>query len=212
MGIDQGRMRRLAQGIVALVVFSSAALHAQPVITQNPQSENVPPGSLVTLSVAASGTEPLEYRWEHNGRLMRQRGSTLRFIASRRRAGTYGVLVRDALGQIRRSAPATIVVDIPPVIVSQPQSTTVREHETAVFRVRLANVGPGTFMVWHNDNPLEGSHQIPDGLGFDVHQPTLSIPDCNNNDSYNGVYWLAVTNGTAGTISRKVTLTVLPAQ
>jgi hypothetical protein len=200
--------RILGIALVSLTLLG----RAQPFITQQPEEQSAPVGTLVTLSVGARGTEPLLYRWERNGHLIAQRGPTIQFTANGRHAGNYVAVVRDALGMVSRSAPAKVTAIKAPVIVMQPQSTSVREHETATFRCSVQNVGPDTFMVWHNDNPLEGSHQIPDGLGFEVHKPTLAIPDCNNNQSYNGVYWLAVTNGNVGTVSRKVTLTVLPAQ
>lgn len=195
--------------LVAVMGFSWLS-HAQPVITQNPQSATVPPGSLVSISVSAAGAAPLNYRWMFNDRELRARGPTLRFIAGRYREGVYRAIVSDAEGGQSVSAPAEVKVRRRPVILLQPRSTSVREGGTAVFQVALNNSGPYTTIVWHNDNPLEGSHEIPDGLGFDVHSPRLAIPDCLNADNYNGLYWLAVTNEAGGTVSRKVRLTVVP--
>jgi hypothetical protein len=198
-------------------------LHGQPVIVQNPQSETVVAGQRVFLSVAAQGVGPLRYRWQFNGRNVPILGRTLRFIASQRRTGVYQVVVRDRMGQVSVSAPAFVEVEprsTPPppppaaspprpVILIQPQNVTVQEHGTAVFQVTLNNSGPYTRIVWHNDNPLEGPHEIPDGLGFNVHSPRLEIPNCLNADNYNGVYWIAVTNAAGGTVSSKARLTVV---
>jgi hypothetical protein len=198
--------------IVAVVALSLSPLtHAQPVITQSPQSATVPPGSLVTMSVGAAGAAPLRFRWILNDRELRSRAPTLRFVAGRMREGVYRAVVTDAEGRQTVSAPAEVKVRRRPVILAQPRSTSVREYGTAVFQAVLNNSGPYTTIVWHNDNPLEGSHQIPDGLGFDVRSPRLEIPDCLNADNYNGLYWLAVTNEAGGTVSRKVRLTVIPA-
>ena len=194
----------------ALIIGFSTFGGAQPVITQNPQSVTAPPGKLVSISVSAAGAAPLEYRWIFNDRELAARGPNLRFISSRKRQGTYRAIIRDVNGGQSVSAPADLVVGRRPVILIQPRSTSVREFGTAVFQARLNNSGPYTSIVWHNDNPLEGSHQIPDGLGFDVHSPRLEIPNCLNADNYNGLYWLAVTNETGGTVSRKVRLTVIP--
>jgi len=139
------------------------------------------------------------------------RGSTLRFVAGPLRQGTYRAIVRDASGRQSVSSPAELKIQRRPKIVIQPRSTSVREFSTGVFQAQLNSSGPYTTIVWHNDNPLEGSHQIPDGLGFDVHSPRLAIPNCLNADNYNGLYWLAVTNEAGGTVSRKVRLTVIPA-
>jgi len=196
---------------LAAALALELAAQAQPVITENPQSATVAPGTLVAISVAANGATPLEYRWQLNDRELLFRGPTLRFVAGSLRQGTYRAIVRDASGQQSVSAPAELKVRRLPRIVIQPRSTSVREYATAVFQVKLNNSGPNTTIVWHNDNPLEGSHEIPDGLGFDVRSPRLAIPNCLNADNYNGLYWLAVTNEAGGTVSRKVRLTVIPA-
>ena len=183
----------------------------QPVITQNPESETVAPGTLVVMSVAAQGTAPLDYRWQRNDRDLAARGPTLRFIAGRVREGTYRAIVTDGVGRQTVSASAEVKIQKKPKIVIQPRSTSVPEHGTAVFEVLLNDSGPYTTIVWHNSNPLEGSHIIPDGLGFNVHSTRLEIPNCLNADNYNGLYWIAVTNAAGGKVSRKVRLTVIPA-
>jgi hypothetical protein len=163
------------------------------------------------MSVAAQGAAPLEYRWQRNDRELATRGSTLRFVAGRVREGTYRAIVFDGTGQQAISDPAEVKIQRRPKIRLQPRSISVPEHGTAVFSVELNDSGPYTSIVWHNSNPLEGSHAIPDGLGFDVHGPRLEIPNCLNAENYNGIYWLAVTNAAGGKISRKVRLTVIPA-
>jgi hypothetical protein len=194
----------------ALMCWTVAG-HAQPVILQNPESETVAPGALVVMSVAAQGTAPLDYRWQCNDRYLTLRGSTIRFVAGTRKEGIYRAIVLDGTGNQVVSAPAELKIQKRPKIRIQPRSTVVQEHGTAVFEVQLNDSGPYTSIVWHNSNPLEGSHAIPDGLGFDVHSPRLAIPNCLNADNYNGLYWIAVTNAAGGKISRKVRLTVIPA-
>ena len=209
-------------GVALLLIISTFLSHAQPFIIQEPQSETVFNGQVVSLSVAAQGTTHLRFYWQFNGRTLPIRGRTLRFRATSRRAGTYQAIVRDTRGRVTFSAPAVIEVQsiatTPPrggrslpVIVVHPPDVTVQEHATAVFAVTLNNSGPYTTIIWHNDNPLEGSHQIPDGIGLDVHNPRLQIFNCLNADNYNGLYWLAVTNAAGGTVSRKARLTVIPA-
>ena len=209
---------RRTHGVAFVLLVSAIVLHAQPVIIQNPESEEVVAGQYVKISVAADGVKPLRYYWQFNGRRLPIIGRTLRFVATRRRAGTYQAIVRDARGNKTMSAPATLAVQprTPPTsgqprpaIVVQPSDVTVHEHGTAVFQVTLNNSGPYTTIVWHNDNPLEGSHQIPDGIGLNVHSTRLVIPNCLNADNFNGLYWIAVTNASGGTVSRKARLTVV---
>lgn len=207
-----GRCRVLSTVLAFNFVFACImGVRAQPVITQNPESETVAPGSLVVMSVAARGAAPLDYRWQQNDRELAIRGPILRFVAGRVREGTYRAVVFDGAGRPTVSAPAQVKIQRRPKILVQPRSTSVPEHGTAVFTVQLNDSGPYTSIVWHNSNPLEGSHAIPDGLGFDVHSPRLAIPNSLNADNYNGLYWLAVTNAAGGKISRKVRLTVIPA-
>jgi hypothetical protein len=209
--------------IGAALIFMTLPIriHAQLVIVENPQSESVIAGNPVSFSVSAQGTTRLRYRWQFNGRTLPVVGRTLRFVATRRRAGTYQAIVRDAAGNIGVSRPAILDVQPrptvqpgpgiqPPIILVQPQNVSVAEHGTAVFQVVLNKSAPYTTIVWHNSNPLEGSHQIPDGIGLNVHGTRLEIPNCLDADNYNGLYWIAVTNAAGGTVSVKARLTVIP--
>src|SRR5205085_3121486 len=120
-------------------------------------------------------------------------------------------IVMDGQGEQAMSAPAELRLQRRPRILVQPRNAFVVEHGTAVFDVELDDRGPYTTIVWHNKNPLEGSHAIPDGLGFNVHSPRLEIPNCLNADNYNGVYWLEDTHAAGGRISRKAKVNVIPA-
>lgn len=191
-------------------VLCGANAWAQPVITQQPESLVRLSGSYTHFTVAADGAQPLEYQWHFNGQeISGARGPTLHLTAAPGLAGTYQVVVRDLTGQQRASAPAELQVKPRPRIVVQPRSTIVQEDGTAVFEVQLNDSGPYTKIVWHNSNPLEGPHEIPDGLGFDVHSTRLEIPDCLNAPNYNGIYWITVENEVGRTASRKVRLKVV---
>src|SRR3954469_18089661 len=106
------RVLRLVS-IFAAAMFMTSLTHAQPSFIQNPQSETVPAGQRVSITVAAEGQSRLHYYWRFNGRKLPVRGHTLRFKATLRRAGTYEAMVRDAHGQVAISAPAIIDVQPP---------------------------------------------------------------------------------------------------
>ena len=183
---------------------------AQPTIIEEPQSRIVAPGAAVAFHVNAAGIPPLYYQWQFNGDdIPRATAKMLSFQATPARAGIYSAVVRDASGNSSRSGFAMLEVQPRPTAVAQPKNVVVGEHGTAVFEVRLNDSGPYSTIVWHNSNRLEGSHIIPDGLGFDVHGTRLEIPDCQDNDFYNGVYWLSVTNAVGGTVSQRAKLTVV---
>jgi hypothetical protein len=96
-----------------------------------------------------------------------------------------------------------------PRILAQPRNTVVGEHDTAVFETVLNDSAPYSRIIWHNSNPLEGPHEIPSTIGIVVDEPRMEIENCLNNQSYNGKYWIAVTNSAGGTKSIKARLTVV---
>jgi len=199
----------IGRGVLLFAAGIAFQVQGQPAITQNPQDRAAAYGSAVSFSVAAQGTGPLHYQWQFNGDdLPRATGRTLSFLATPTRAGTYAVRVTDASGA-QSSAPAHLLVQRRPAVTLQPKNTVVGVHGTAVFETTLNDSGPYTRIIWHNANPLEGSHEIPPNIGFVVDQPTLRITDCQNTDSYNGLYWIAVTNSVGGTVSRRAKLTVV---
>lgn len=196
-------------GLISSAGLFGMSLRAQPVITQDPKDHAAVYGAPVSFSVAAQGSGSLRYQWQFNGQdLPGARARMLNFIATPTRAGAYSVRVVDGSGE-RQSALARLEVVPRPVIVGQPKNVVVGVHQTALFEARLNNSGPYSRVIWHNYNPPEGSHEIPTNLGFPVDQLSLEIPNCLQNDSYNGLYWIAVTNAAAGTVSRRAKLTVV---
>jgi hypothetical protein len=58
---------KLAFRILIITAVVTMQVHAQPTITIQPQSQAVPVGGTITLSVNASGTGPFSYQWQFNG-------------------------------------------------------------------------------------------------------------------------------------------------
>jgi len=203
-------MKDCFRSLIVGMALCAAEVIAQPIITEEPESQIRLLGSTTRFSVAADGAQPLGFQWHFNGQeIPGARGPTLQLTAVPSRAGTYQAVVRDIAGQQRVSAPAELQVKPRPRIVVQPRSTIVQEDGTAVFEVQLNDSGPYTKIVWHNSNPLEGPHEIPDGLGFEVHGTRLEIPDCLNAPNYNGIYWITVENEVGRTASQRVRLKVV---
>lgn len=86
-------------------------LPSGPVITAQPLRQHAIAGEAVSFSVTATGIEPLEYQWRHNGtNLPGATDATLSFSSVRLTdAGTYSVTVTDADGSTD-SDPATLTV------------------------------------------------------------------------------------------------------
>lgn len=196
--------------VIAFASLCAMSALAQPVITENPQSQTKPPGTMAAFSVAAAGAEPLIYQWQFNGQdIPYARSRSLRFVTAPSRAGTYRVVVRDQAGRVQTSSAADLQVKPRPRVLVQPRSAVVREHTTAIFEVQLNDSGPYTYINWYNHNEVEGTHAIPEGAAENVNTTRLEIPNSLDAFNYNGLYWLAVSNEVGGTISRKVRLTVV---
>lgn len=82
-----------------------------PKITSQPTNRTVVAGSNAVFAVAATGAQPLEYRWLFNGApLDGQTASNLSFTALASNAGGYSVIVGNFMGAVT-STVAQLVVD-----------------------------------------------------------------------------------------------------
>jgi plastocyanin len=117
-----------------------------PSIVTQPSSLTVNPGTLVTFSVAASGTIPLTYQWQKEGvNLSGGTSATYKISAAKvTDTGTYNVVVSNAVGSVK-SVAANLVVNEPLSITSQPMSLTVNPDAPATFSVSATGSGPITY-------------------------------------------------------------------
>ncbi|MES2709357.1 MAG: immunoglobulin domain-containing protein, partial [Verrucomicrobiota bacterium] len=85
-----------------------------PAIVEHPEAGQFVPGSTVTLSVSATGKDPLSYSWTHNGQPVSGASSqTYSFPnATFLDAGTYTAEVSDS-GGTTRSRDALITIPLP---------------------------------------------------------------------------------------------------
>jgi len=195
---------------IAAAAFSFHALFAQPVITQNPQSRTAVEGRPVGFSVQAEGAGTLHYQWQFNGAdIPRAVGRAISFVATSTRAGDYSVTVRDASGNASSSLPAQLQVQKRPFIVLQPRNAIVGEHQTAAFDVRLNESAPYSTIQWRHHSPQEPNHPIPPGSANGVNTFHLEIPNTSNNGTYNGLYWVCITNSVGWAVSRRASLIVV---
>ena len=108
---------------------------APPGITTQPQSQAVAKNNNVSFLVVASGGT-LSYQWSLNGTPLT--GATSSALALNKvrsnDAGSYTVVVTNSLGSVT-SVVATLTVDAPPFITTQPQSQTEVAGQNASFSV-----------------------------------------------------------------------------
>ena len=134
--------------LAASLLFFEAHCFAQiPVVIEQPQSQQVSAGASFLLTVAATGTEPLFYQWQKNGRVMTGKtNATLGFDGvSPTNTGSYAVSVRNAVGNV----------------VSQVARVEVN--------VVLARANPITLTGWNQDVVLENALFPANTADFDTY-------------------------------------------
>jgi hypothetical protein len=122
-----------------------------PTITAQPSSRRVSAGDPVTFTVLASGPN-LSYQWYGNNDQLipGETSATYGFISTKlTHAGTYYVIVSNAIGQVR-SATVILAVDSAPIITTQPTNLTIGPNENVTFAVLAVGTAPITYQ-WKKD-------------------------------------------------------------
>ena len=150
-------------GVVKVRMDSSASVIATfkiapPVITVQPSSQTVLPGSTATFSVTATGSG-LSYRWQKNGADISGAISssyTTPAVSATDNRAIFRCIAGNSAGSDTSSA-VTLTVSIQtPVITRQPHDTTIDENRTAIFS--LAATGTGLTYQWQkNDTTISAA-------------------------------------------------------
>jgi hypothetical protein len=191
-----------------------------PSITVQPASTSVVQGGTANFSVTATGTAPFTYQWQAGtggtytnlttgGNVT---GATTNALAitsvTTNRALDYRVILSNAAGSVTSTPAATLTVNVPAYITSQPSSAAVTLGSTATFSVVAAGdatlayqwqaspVGAGTYTNIVNNGQLSGATSS-----------TLTVTNVNNlvlND-----YRVIVTNNYGAATSSVANLAIL---
>ncbi|MGC3956415.1 MAG: immunoglobulin domain-containing protein [Verrucomicrobiota bacterium] len=170
-----------------------------PAITASPASTNVAAGQSFTLTVAASGTAPLSYRWMLEGVTIAGATTTNLTITNAQLAneGIYRVIVTNIAGAATSSVALLRILPAMPAITAQPASLTVGASSNASFSVSAQGSQPMSYQ-WRFNGQF-----IPGALAA-----TYSLTNVQAMSA--GGYTVVVSNGFGSITSAVAILTVIP--
>ncbi len=170
-------------------------------ITTQPASPSpITSGGSADLSVVASGTAPLTYQWYQGAK-----GVTTTKVGTNSNSFNTGALIATTSYWVKvtnaanvagaDSDAATVTVTTPPLITTQPASTTINSGSTATLNVAASGTSP-TFQ-WYTGSV--GDYANPAGTG-----PSFTTPPLSTTTSY----WVRATNNAGSDNSNTATVTV----
>ena len=155
---DSGAQFSVVVSNSAGTVTSNAAIltvNAPPAVTAQPVNQTVAVGQTATFSVTATGTAPLSYQWRKNGANIS--GATASAYTTPATASTdngaqFSVVISNAAGSVTSNT-ATLTVNVPPTITTQPSSVTITAGQTATFSVTATGTAPLSYQ-WRRTEHL----------------------------------------------------------
>lgn len=167
-----------------------------PTITTSPASVTVYAGQPASFTVVATGTPSPSYQWRKEGVSIAGAVSATLSIAAAQAgdAGRYDVIVSNSAGALI-SAVATLAVNVPPAITTQPASATVVPGQAVTFTVAATGTPTPSFQ-WR-----KGGVSISGAVGA-----TYNISAVQAGDA--GSYDVIVSNIAGALISNTAMLTV----
>lgn len=172
-----------------------------PSITFPPVNQTVTIGETAQLSVTASGSVPLYYRWYFNtNTLVGSNTNQLVFSSvTTNHAGEYFVVVSNSVNSITSAvATLTVVPPVAPGITTQPASLSLTVGDPALFSVTATGTAPLHYQWYFNTNTVMSGQT----------NPLLSFT-AQTNDA--GKYSVIITNNYGAITSAVAALTIIPA-
>ncbi|MGI4832066.1 MAG: PQQ-dependent sugar dehydrogenase [Janthinobacterium lividum] len=222
LGIDtgpDGNLYYLARNGSALWKIVYTASSSVPVITTQPVSQSVAPGTSVTFTVAAAGSAPLSYQWQKNQMDIAGATGTSCTIASpiAADAGKYRAVVTNSVKSVA-SNEATLTITAPNTaptaqVLTPVAGATYVAGTTYSFSGSATDTEDGTLpasaYVWQLD--LHHDTHVHDGVPFNqgAKTGTFTIPN-NGEVSDNVFYRLLLTVTDAGGLKTTTYRDILP--
>ncbi|HEY6763366.1 MAG TPA: immunoglobulin domain-containing protein, partial [Candidatus Sulfotelmatobacter sp.] len=198
---DSGSQFKVTVSNSAGSVTSNVAtltVNTAPAIVTQPASQTVAVGQTATFTLVAAGAPPLSYQWQKNGANISGATSanyTTPATTSGDSGSQFKVTVTNSAGSVTSSA-ATLTVDTPPSITTQPSNQTVNVGSTATFTVVAAGTAPLSYQ-WG-----KGGVNISGATSASYTTPATSSTDNNSQ------FQVKVSNPVGTVTSAVATLTV----
>ena len=201
---DNGAQFSVVVSNSAGTVTSNAAIltvNSAPAVTAQPVNQTVAVGQTATFSVNATGTAPLSYQWRKNSANIS--GATASTYTTPATASTdngaqFSVVVSNAAGSVTSNT-ATLTVNVPPSITTQPSSATITAGQTATFSVTATGTAPLTYQWSQNGTVISGAT----ASSYTTPAETTSASGAQ--------FTVTVSNSVGNVTSSAATLTVNPA-
>ena len=169
-----------------------------PSVVAQPENVDVSSGQNASFTVVPNGTLPLSCQWYYNTNtpLAGATNATL-FLANVQAAdaGGYSVVITNSYGSVT-SVVATLTVNTPPSISTQPMDLTVIPGQNAAFTVVADGSQPLSYQWFYNTNTLLAG----------AISPSLTLTNVQPGDA--GSYSVVVSNSTGSITSSNAILTV----
>lgn len=176
-------------------------LSKAPSIITEPEDVTASVGLDALIFAEVTGTEPMEFRWYHNGELVPWANTPYLYLSELEEddSGTYQLVVENASGRVY-SRVALLSVGTAPRIKRQPKDQQVVAGLSAQFSVVAGGSEPLSYQWWFNNAPLSGR--------TNAHLLLQKV-----NSAMAGIYYVVVSNQFGAVTSAVATLTVaLPPQ
>ena len=138
-------------------VVATLTVNVPPEISNQPQDLAVVQGQAANFSVDATGIPAPQYQWRFNG--VNLTGATnavyVRTNAQTNHAGGYSVVMTNVAGAITSSV-ATLIVNVPAGIATQPVSRSITQGQNTSFFVVPSGTGPFWYQWYFNGSALPG--------------------------------------------------------
>jgi len=195
---DAGTYSCIVSDYDELLLSSGATLTVQvpPAITSQPSSVTVLQNGSATFGVTATGTPTPTYQWMLNGTPIPGATSATYTIVSAQTAntGSYTCVVTNAVGSVTSNA-ATLTVNIPATITTQPSSQSAAPAGSTTFSVTATGTGPLSYQWCKNGRNIGGATTS-----------TLTLTNVRFLDE--AKYTCAVSNSFGSALSTAVSLTI----